>query len=474
MSRPRSSSAFVWVWKVLAVALGTAVSLSLATGCDTKPDAPAVRPHIVLITSDTLRPDHLSHRGYARETSPNLDAFAAEVWDFRRAITVVPKTGPSFTTMFTGLHPEEHKVRTNFDRIPDECDLLAERLQRAGYQTAAFVGNITLRASKGYAGGFQRYEQLPWVPGFDDQETLKPLRTWLKEPWSGPTFVWIHLLDPHGPYLPAPEFESMFISDSLAASDLRVPQQSAEQVKARELLGVIPRHQIYGEEDRVSAYIARYDAEIRFMDSLFAWLIDELVARGVYGSSAILFTSDHGESLGEHDYYFEHGFLAYDATLRVPLLVKPPHGSGKDRSGGKRVDAPVSNVDLLPTVLALAGLEPDPSLHGRNLLEPLAAEKTFLVENADRYPEKVHGARENRWKYLVRRSDGAEELYDLEQDPAEVDSVASDHPDVVERLRRWVAMELATLRARGVERAAPGPSDDGETRERLKALGYVE
>ena len=136
-------------------ALVTGALLALASCGD--PDPP---PHIVLVTADTLRTDHLSLFGYARETSPNLDAFAEGADVFSQAFSVIPKTAPSFTTIFTGRHPEEHGVRSNFDRVPDVLPMLAERLREAGYRTAAFVSNPALRKSKGFARGFDRYRML--------------------------------------------------------------------------------------------------------------------------------------------------------------------------------------------------------------------------------------------------------------------------------------------------------------------------
>ena len=442
--------------------------LSLAlTACAPDP----VRPHLVLITADTLRPDHLSQNGYPRATSPRLDAFAEGAWSFDDAVTPIPKTGPAFTTLFTGRHPEEHGVRWNFTTLPTELPLLAERLSAAGYRTAAFVGNPVLRESKGYGRGFDHYET------FSKDDGVAPVNAaffeWAAAEWDQPSFVWIHYIDPHGPYEPPAEFEALFLDDEWASSDERVSLDYVvpEGGNKNKVLGAVPDYQQRADgEDRVAKYVARYDAEIRFMDTAFGEVVDYLRERELFDPSVIVFTSDHGESLGEHDFYFEHGWFAFEPTLRVPLMVKAP---GQNR-GARRGD-PASHLDFVPTVAELLNLEPGLHQGGRDLLSDAAApvSERLVIQNSDAYPEKFYGVREGGWKYLVRQRDGHEELYHLVDDPGELESVASEYPQRLKSMRSVLLRRLSALRARAAEPSEPGAEDDPLTLQQLEALGYT-
>lgn len=428
-------------------------------------------PHIILITSDTLRADHLSVNGYPRATSPALDDFARTAWHFTDAATVIPKTGPAFATLFTGRHPEEHGVRSNFGSIPAGMPVLAERLRSLGYRTAAFVGNPVLRDSMGFARGFEHYEIFDGEHADAVRAVNVAFLRWAALAWDRPTFAWVHYMDPHGPYTPPADLERLFIDDAWARSDARVSLASdpTPSGNPNKVLGAIPLYQRRDGEDRVAAYVARYDAEIRYVDAAFAEVLQFLRRQDLYDPSVVIFTSDHGESLGEHNYYFEHGWFACEPTLHVPLMIKLP-----GQVEGRVVSDQVSHLDFLPTLLALVGAPGDPTAHGIDVLaRPGADRPPVLVENSDQYPEKYYGVRGARWKYLVRSSDGAEELYDRRADRAEAHDVAEREPEVLAELRD--AFAAALRRAR--EAAAPpsaAPPDDPQVRERLRALGYVD
>jgi arylsulfatase A-like enzyme len=362
----------------------------------------------------------------------------------------------------------EHGVRSNFARVPDALPMLAEHLRDAGYRTVAFVGNPALREGRGYARGFDRYELL--AEGDGVARLTQELLAWMESPWDRPTFLWLHYLDPHGPYAPPAGYEALFLGDALARSPERVPGGYAVDAgQPNKVLGAVPRYQQREDgELRIARYVARYDAEIRYVDDAFGRVVDALRARGLYDDAAIVFTSDHGESLGEHGYYFEHGWFAYEPGLRIPLLVKAP-----GQRAGRIVDAPVSHLDLRPTLLALAGVrDPQPG-EGVDLLGDARPEDPLLIESSDLYPEKYRGARTPAWKYLRRDADGREELYDLAADPAETLDLAAQRPEVRERLAAFVRERRDTLERRAVS-ADPGPQDDPETLERLRELGYAE
>lgn len=424
------------------------------------------RPHIVLVTADALRADHLSLFGYPRQTSPRLDAFAQRATNFRRAVAVIPKTGPSFATLFTGLLPREHGVRSNFGTVPAQLSTLAERLRGAGYRTAAFVANPALRSSRGFDRGFDSWVPIPAVSG---RELVNPaFLAWARDGFREPTFVWLHYLDPHGPYEPPQELLAPFLADELAASAERVPLDPAEPpFSPNKLLGAVPHYQRIPGEDRVAVYVARYDAEIRRVDRSFGEVLDFLDSHGLADDTAVIFSSDHGESLGEHEFYFEHGWFAYEPTLHVPLLIRLP---GQEE--GATDDRLVSTLDLHATLLALARVPPAPGSRGVDLFGGEEPEAHVLIENADRYPIRLRGLRTAGWKYLFREDDGSEELYRLSDDPDEQNNLVRLETERLVELRQAFREALAD----GVEADTPAPSqaDDPETRERLRALGYVE
>jgi arylsulfatase len=428
------------------------------------------RPHIILITSDALRADHLSAHGYARATSPAIDEFAAKAWHFTDAVTVIPKTGPAFTTMFTGRHPQEHGVRSNFEAIPESLPVLPERLQALGYRTAAFLGNPVLRPTKGYARGFDHYKLFNGRRGEGVRSVNEAFLTWASGPWDRPSFVWIHYMDPHGPYDPPEELAQLFLGDEPAASNERVPLEAATPLTGNpnKVLGAVPAYQRLGDEDRVADYVARYDAEIRYMDAAFGEVIRFLRERDLYDPSAIVFTADHGESLGEHDFYFEHGWFAYEPSLRVPLMIKRP-----GQVEGRTVDRQVSILDYLPTLLGFAGAADVSGGTGADLGGAIGSDEPVLIESSDLYPDKYHGVRTSGWKYLVREGDGAEELYDLRVDPGELRNLAGRETERLDELRGVCEEALGRAREAAVP-PATGLPDDPETLERLKALGYID
>ncbi len=448
--------------------LAVAVPL-VATTCHRGNDRTA--PHIFLVTSDALRFDHLSINGYGRATSPHIDRFCGESWHFTNAVTVVPKTGPSFATLFSGRHPEEHGVRSNFDGVPEALPLLAERLRSLGYATAAFVGNPVLRAATGFTRGFDHYVIFDGKHQDGVRSVNEAFFAWARaRAWDRPAFVWLHYMDPHGPYAPPAPLVQPFLDDELARSDERLPPAPPDPPggNRNKVRGAIPEYQLWGDERRVASYVARYDGEIRYMDAAFGEFLAFAAARGLLADGAVVFTSDHGESLGEDGFYFEHGWFAHEPALKVPLAIKPP-----GRAERRIVTAQASNLDLFPTLLALAGSTDEGGGDGSNLLAPLAERPPLLIANADLYPESYRGLRSERWKYLVRTGDGAEWLFDLERDPHETRNLAESEANRLAELRRLLVQTEERLRAAAVPRSAARP-DDPETLNRLRSLGYVD
>ncbi len=379
---------------------------------------------IVLVTVDTLRADRLGAYGSTAGLTPNLDRFAAHAVRFAGAVTQVPLTLPAHATILTGLHPVRHGIRTNDGFQLANVRTLAEAVKARGYATGAFIGGYPLKASSGLARGFDRYdddflEQSAAVERRADQ-VVTAATAWIDGHGSQPLFVWLHLFDPHSPYAPPAPFAAQY-----AASP--------------------------------------YDGEIAYTDAALGRFFEQLERRGLFEGAAVIVVADHGESLGEHGER-THGTFLYDATIRVPLLMKWP--SARPHVVG----APVETADLAPTIAALAGASL-PGVDGQSLL-PLIAGSAGDPDRpayAESYYQNVllgwsplRAVRTQRWKYIDAPRP---ELYDLVEDPAE-------------RVNR---VDTRGALAAGLQRALPAASEPApasassntESAERLRALGYV-
>ncbi|MSR61527.1 MAG: hypothetical protein EXS08_03640 [Planctomycetes bacterium] len=421
---------------------------------------------VVLVTCDTLRADRLGCYGYERETSPNLDALAREALVFEAAWSTAPLTGPALSALLTGRMPEELGLSDNRNVLSGAATTLAERLSAAGIDTAAVVSNWVLRkrADLPEAGVQQGFA------AFDDRMTARePARPDLKErlapdttdaalAWLDahdarrPFFLWVHYQDPHGPYTPP--------ADCLAAL-ARAPTDEPELAvgpdeKGR---GALPKYQVVDAERRPEVYRARYDAEIRFFDREFGRLLEGLRARGVLDSALLVFTADHGESLGERGYYFSHGQHLHRELVQVPLVVRAPGGV---RAPG-RMAAPASHLDLFPTTLAFFGLDSGPT-RGRDLLAgALPAER--VVPQFLRGAWSASGAHER-----VLLEDGALRLYDLARDPHEEHDLAAEQPARAQELAAAHRSFAATPAFAPIPAAQP--AHDAQAENELDALGY--
>jgi arylsulfatase A-like enzyme/Flp pilus assembly protein TadD len=393
--------------------------------------SPADGP-IILISIDTLRADHLPAYGYTKVRTPNIDALAAAGTVFERAYAHAPQTLPAHTSILSGQLPFEHGVRDNVGFTVKAGQWFVQRaLQERGWPTGGFVSAYVLRAAVGLNQGFDRYDsELPPASGErsigqvqrDGKHTLAAAEKWLTaRDGKKPFFLFFHIYEPHKPYTPPPRF---------------------------------------------AAY-APYDGEIAFADEIVGRLFDRLRALDVYDRATIVLLSDHGEGLGDHGEQ-EHGLFLYNATVHVPLVVKLP---GQQRT--RRVAVPVQQIDLVPTILDLAGAPKRMELHGRSL-RPLL-DGTGTLPDTGIYSEALYSRYHFGWSELYGLTDARyrlvraprDELYDLERDPKEAASIAAERPQVRQAMRA----ALETLIAH-TPIGAPSAVTD-EDRQRLAALGYV-
>lgn len=405
---------------ILAVAVGGGLH-----GCN----APRERANVLFITVDTLRPDALGVIEPARET-PSIDALAASGRLFSAAVSPVPLTLPSHTSMLSGLLPLHHGVRDNGQTVPADVDLLQAQLQKQGYRTGAFVSGFPLQAMFGLDRGFDHYDdamdegEQGWVER-RAQDTVEAGSEWLRGQAEGeqPWFAWAHFYDPHDPYEPPREFWQPG-----------------------------PR--------------GAYDGEVTYTDYWIGKLLE--TAREVSGDRPLLIvlTADHGEALGEHE-ELTHGFFVYDSTMRVPLIISWP-GRIPPATGTE----PVQLIDLAATILDLLELPPLTRTDGRSIAQGLtggdlevhpALMETWL-------PWTYYG-----WAPLSAWLDGpwklidapTAELYDVHADPHENDDLAGKSPAVADRLD----LALGAMQS-SAGRVAETSTDD-DVMQRLRSLGYV-
>jgi len=415
--------------------------------------ASGARPNLVLVTVDTLRADHLGLYGYPVPTSPAIDRLGHEGVTFLQSTTSAPETAPAVASLLTGLYQHGHHVAFNLGRIPTNVTTLAERLQAAGYTTAGIVGNFLVDAQHGFAQGFTTFETFDAkLGGPSDDAGVARAITWLERKPKAPWFLWIHFMDPHGPYNSAdPSWSAAFTYPAGAfGADAPLPVAGGNFG-----LGVLPRYQALFGLTRPSEYVRRYDGEIRFTDAQIGKLLDALAAEGARDTTLVALTADHGESLTEHDEYFQHGWYLYDTTLRVPLIFAWPGVL----PSGTRVGTQVAAVDLVPTLGEMLGFDAA-GLDGQSYAGRLFGDSTSTAEP----PAFALGPRENHqfcvreegWK-LIHTPAGrpAEpqarypmqgfgtperfELYDLNADPGERQDLAAREPARVATLKAKVA-----------------------------------
>lgn len=489
--------------------LVTALAGLAALACSAPPPE---RPDVLLITVDTLRADRLSCYGYPGQRTPWIDRLAAEGALFENAVSDTPWTTPSMASVLTGVYPTQHGFRsTNAHRLAAENETLAEILAGRGYATAAVIGSFPLDSIFQLDQGFASYDDAFTTP------------------------IWI--LPDHEPrplaseFRATPEARALFTLEKALADSRRSDAEVTDAAAARLAeLAAAPEVPFFlwvhyfgphakpdwrsspAERDR--EHLARYDPDLRSLDSEIGRLLDALEESGRAPRTLVVFHADHGESLGEEG-YLGHGQLLNRASMRVPLMLRLPGAI----PAGARVEALVRNVDIFPTVLALAGGPGRATPAGRSLL-PLARGGLLARWLSGREPERVaymetfypahkafakklfrggeevaagfsrRSVQSGRWR-LERRepqplldvspelqpelaepllaSLRAEELYDLEAPGGELRDVSHAHPEVAARLRALLDAEVAAERA-----AATSSPIDAEARLRLESLGYAE
>lgn len=447
------------------------VVLALLLAC--APAAPPAGGPVVLVVVDTLRADRLGAYGHARDTSPELDAWAVQGRLYERAWSTSSWTLPSVASILTGRTPAAHgavaiaappALNPQIGRLPELVPTLAEGFRAAGYATAAFVTNPYLTPLLGLDRGFDLYDHARSVglPGRRADALVDRVLAWIEARDGEPFFLMLHLMDPHLSYDPMPPHRGRFTGalDSDLDLPLRVRDVPALRAGQRpERAGGGP---LSAGDRRFVA--AAYDEEIASVDAQLGRLRRGFEAHGVLRRGIVVLASDHGEELFDHG-GFEHGHTLFEEVVRVPLVF---WGAGVEPG---REPAPVSLVDVAPTLLDAAGLPLPRGMQGVSLWPNLRhgaplPTRTLRFEDV-LYGQDRRGAVRWPWKLVVSERDGVA-YWNLAEDPGERSSPRGAPPAPVARL-------LAELGAEGEPLAEPLPGQlDTETLEDLKALGYLE
>jgi arylsulfatase A-like enzyme len=427
---------------MFAAALGATAVLAMLVAC-AAPSFDDPRPDIVLIVVDTLRADHLGAYGYVRETSLNIDALAARGALFEAAWGAAPWTLPSIMSIMTSRYPSGHRVENDGLRLESHIPTLAQTFEAAGYATGGFVSHIYVTETFGFSRGFQRFEDFDLDdPAYQLEAGMEPdatrvtdaARLWLAEQGERPVFLFVHYFDPHWPYEPPDEFRALFPSDY--RGDLDAGYDSISRFQDR---------QVDMPEDYRAFLLDRYDGEIRYVDREIGRLLDGLREAGRADRSWITVTSDHGEEFKEHG-SVGHGRNLYEEVVRVPLIIAGPV-AGTEGHAGRRIAAPVSGIDLFPTLIDLADLERrPPGLEGTSLVPALVpggesapgvdSHAGIVISETVRLNTYQKALRRGERKLIQFMGQNRSELYDLALDPLEKDDLATSRPEECRDLLR--------------------------------------
>lgn len=480
----------------LACTLTAGLAAAALHGCGEGPapaaepaawEAPADAPNIVIISIDMLRPDHLGCYGYERDTSPRIDAFAEEGALFENAVSSTSWTLPAHAALFTGLADSVHGCTDTDTRLDPSRVTLAERLAAAGYATAGFFSGPYLHPVFGLGQGFASYTDCSSYPeqaleavaesGTVDSDRLmlashhditnptvyRNVKSWLDENTQSPFFLFIHMWDVHFDFIPPEPYDTMFDPDYEGTIDGRnfffndrinpdMPQRDLEHI------------------------LALYDGEIRWTDDHVGRILDDLDAKGVSDNTIVVILADHGTEFFEHNNK-GHRTTLFEEVIRIPMIVRYP---GRIEPG-QRFDEQVRIMDVLPTVMDLAGAPPADDVMGQSLAPLLAggalARDNLAISELFTVGRELRSFRRNDRKMICDEKNDNVWMFDFRDDPREQRPVMDRGAPMqwVRDLRRDEQIGRAWLREfrNLMPHATAGSEIPEELRRKLESLGYI-
>jgi arylsulfatase A-like enzyme len=477
-------------WAALAIA----VSLVLG-GCTKKADQaeqkPVVRadeswPNVVLISVDTLRPDHLGCYGYERNTSPHVDQLAKEGALFENMISSTSWTLPAHAAMFTGLADTVHGALETDTKLAEDRVTLAERLKGVGYCTVGFFSGPTLYPAFGLGQGFDTYVDCTSYPELSAESAKTPgieiggplqtasmaditspriyeaVQSWLKQKVRRPFFMFIHMWDVHFDFIPPPPYDRKFDPDydgPVSGKNFIFDESINAQMPQRDL-------------DHI---IALYDGEIAWTDEHIGKILDDLDSLGLRDSTIVMLLADHGTEFFEHQGK-GHRQTLFDEVIRIPLIIRYPVHIAADR----RFTEQARMIDVLPTILDLVGMPPATDVMGQSLVPLLSGGKlehdTLAVSELYSLGRALTSFRRPDRKLIRQEWTESNVVFNLRADPGEQRPL-QDRDNILvkvtlgdaQRGDQWLADFRATLPISPAAPALPA-----KVRRRLESLGYLE
>jgi arylsulfatase A-like enzyme/lysophospholipase L1-like esterase len=452
--------------------------------------------NVLLISIDALRPDHMSCYGYERQTTPNIDNFAKEGVLFSQAIAQSTWTLPSLASIMSSTYPCTHRAIEFEKPIDSSVFLLAEILKTERYHTGFFSNEGLFDMMLGLQRGFDEFCD---IGGKKADGIIQRSMKWLEINQDKPFFLWLHIFDTHGPYRPPPPYNKMYLFNKPDIGYKLVPLLKYDQFS----LGGIPRYVVEKGIKDADYYIAQYDGEISFVDNNIGALLVGLKRLNLYRNTLIIITADHGENLGEHDRYFSHYDVPYEALIKVPLIIK----GDIIIPARKVIPTQVQSIDIMPTILDILRIERPEGIEGTSLL-PLIWSGWYpsLYAFSSFADSAATSIRTEDWKlihleysefsgYLRRNIDYLEnnnreglfiqldryweegrfpeyQLYNLKNDPDELVNLVDENKQKFKFLRQrldiWEGNQTVSETSNMFKKL------DKKTKERLRSLGYCQ
>jgi arylsulfatase A-like enzyme len=460
-SRPQNAKLLLWPALVATVLVGL---LQVGYTRWELPD-PESRPNVLLVVIDCLRRDHLGVYGYDRPTSPAIDRLAAHGRVFERAYSTASWTKVAVASIVTGRFPHRHRVLRRSDTLDRNALTLAERLASAGYRTLFLGGNAWISDAFHFEQGYDVFWMEDGVTGADlTRELLGELAPGSDQPF----FAYVHFMDVHLPYR-TNRYNDVFVPAGTGHPIISWGVLHSSWVRRRTAAGLMT------PQDRARVR-GLYDGQIRFVDDQLQTILTGLARQGLLQNTLVIITADHGEEFWEHG-NFEHGHSVYDEVLRVPLImVGPGIPAG-------RAKAPVSLVDIAPTILAVAGISDETEgFDGSPLNGPTLPKDREVLAVSTLYGREKYAVLNRAHKLILNTAAtrdgvrlvgneawGAQEVYDLIHDPNESHLAPNNLPASPD----WVDT-LHQVHAAAQEGSEEQVRPSASLHEQLRALGYVD
>jgi len=453
--------------RTLAIIFVAMACLMINSGCGEPEDYGHPGCNVILISIDTLRSDRLGCYGHTGDLTPQIDRFREDAVLFRRMIAHAPSTMPSHASIFTSLIPSHHGAF--FSRpnpLPESCITMAELLKTEGYRTVSFNDGGQLAAELGFDQGFDTYVCMPREV-HNIHKFSKPVNAafrWFHESGQQPFFLFLHTYHTHHPYTP----NKRFLDERITSYKGPLPREINVQ-----LLRDINKEKISITREDGAYILSLYEAEIEEMDHIFGRMVNRLKKNGIYDNSLIIFTSDHGEEMGEHGSWGWHSHSLFEELLRVPLIIKFPD----NKFAGTLVEEQARSLDILPTILDVIDSPPPEILEGKSLLPLIqgrSEEPRPAVAQIDR-ANKPTCLRVDGWKFYPPRDNGSHKyrgaLYRIDTDPWETRNKIYQEAKTLSELSRQLD-ELLSQRPDSQEQDTLELSTD--LTDQLRQLGYLE